>query len=110
LIGAFHGGIGYGLRQARMRSPYLALFVFAMISAELVWGQNRDPISHVRSLVWDGLWGIIIYQLLVRPLVGHVVPVRARVRRVSFQPRRALEGAPSAPDWDGQWDRSGSRA
>jgi hypothetical protein len=88
LVGAFHGTLGVLLRKARQRSPYLALVVFATISAELVWGQNRDPISHVRSLVWDGLSGLLIYQLIVRPLVGHVIPVR-RVQRPRFQVRPA---------------------
>jgi hypothetical protein len=82
LIGVFHSGVGYGLRRARQRSPYLALFIFAMISAELLWGQNRDPISHVRSMVWDGLWGIVLFQYIVRPLVGDVVRVRPPVRHV----------------------------
>jgi hypothetical protein len=82
LIGLFHSAVGYGLRRARRRSPYLALFIFAMISAELLWGQNRDPISHVRSLVWDGLWGVVLFQYIVRPLVGDVVRVRPPVRHV----------------------------
>lgn len=80
-IGLFHSAIGFGLRRAQQRSPYLALFVFAMISSELLWGQNRDPISHIRSLVWDGMWGICIYYLIARPLVGDVIPLR-RVRAV----------------------------
>ena len=82
LIGGFHSALGYGLRRARRRSPYLAVFVFAMLSAELLWGQNRDPISHVRGMVWDSLWGVILFQLVVRPLVGDVVPLRRSVRPV----------------------------
>lgn len=78
-IGLFHSAIGFGLRRAQRRSPYMALFVFAMISSELLWGFNRDPISHIRSLVWDGMWGLSIYYLVVRPLVGDVIP-RRRMR------------------------------
>ena len=82
LIGLFHSTVGYGLRRARRRSPYLALFLFAMIATELLQGQNRDPISHVRSIVWDSAWGVILFQCVVRPLVGDLAPVRGRVRHV----------------------------
>jgi hypothetical protein len=90
LLGVFHAGIGRGLRRARRRSPYLALFVFAMMSSELLWGQNRDPISHVRGLVWDALWGVCLYYAIVRPLVGDVIPLRRR-----FRAARPLAVAPS---------------
>jgi hypothetical protein len=89
LIGLFHSTVGYGLRRARRRSPYLALIVFAMISTELLWGQNRDPISHVRSILWNGTAGVILFQFVIRPLVGDVARVRRhvpRVRRLALRP------------------------
>jgi hypothetical protein len=79
-VGLFHSGVRRYLRSARRRSPYLALFSFAMFASEMLWGQNRDLISHVRTLVWYGIGAWVLFQLCVRPLaVG--LPTRA-ARRV----------------------------
>jgi len=89
VIGAFHSLVAWGLQLSRRVSPYLPLVVFAMISSELLWGQNRDPISHVRSVVWDAMWGVVLYYCILRPFL----PV-ARVVAVRRTARLAMQSAP----------------
>jgi hypothetical protein len=78
-IGFFHSGVRSYLRAARRRSPYLAIFSFAMIASEMLRGHNRDLISHVRTLVWNGIGAFALFHLCVRPLaIG--LPARAANR------------------------------
>ena len=81
-IGLLHSGLARLIGNLAARSKYLALFVFAMISSNLLWGQNIDPITHLRGLVWAGTSAVIIYQLMIRPFVGASAPLRRRFRRV----------------------------
>jgi hypothetical protein len=85
LVGLFHTGIRRYLQAARRRSPYLAVFSFAMIASEMLWGHNRDLISHVRTLVWNGIGAFVLFQLCVRPVAGSV-PARTPRRERAAQP------------------------
>ena len=87
-IGLVHIGLGGCLRAAGRRSRYLPLFVFAMCAPDFVWGQNFDPITHTRSLVWSGVSAWALYQLFLRPLIGEPLPGRR-----TAPPRRLVRPA-----------------
>jgi hypothetical protein len=65
-----------------LRSPYLALIVFAMIAGALLWAPNVEPISQVRTVFWDATWGVLLFRCVVRPLAGDVTQARTGVQHV----------------------------
>ena len=86
-IAMFHCLVARCLGRLARYSPYLGLFVFAMIATNLLWAQNLDPITHVRGVVWAGVAAIVLYQLVLRPFLAEPVRMRRRRRIPRLVPR-----------------------
>lgn len=69
-IALVHCWFGRWIGKAQRASPYKGLFYCGMLAQTFLWGQNLDPISHFRTLVWQALAAAILYYLLVRILIG----------------------------------------
>jgi hypothetical protein len=81
-IAVFHNAVGRALYQTGRRSRYFELFLFSLMASEILWGQNRDPISHVRAIVWSAAAAGLLYLCVLRPFLRLPTPAARRPLRL----------------------------
>lgn len=70
LIGLVHVLVMRYIDRVQGHSMHAALFLAAALAPTLLNGRGADPISHVRTLVWQIVGVSILYFILLRAYVG----------------------------------------